>query len=149
MSNLNSTMKIRILLVDDEEKIINMLSRHFRFKGYEVYIAKNGREALEQLEQIKIDIIISDIKMPILSGIDLLRSVRRHYPMIHVIMITGYVTLDNVLACMRLGADSCIFKPFEDMDELDEAVDYATKNIKQWLDVLNTLADIKKQKEAV
>ena len=144
MSALNSTMKIRILLVDDEEMIIQMLSRHFRLKGYEIYTAKNGKEALEKLEEVKIDIIISDIKMPYLSGIDLLRSVRRHYPMIHVIMITGHVTLDNVLACMRLGADSCIFKPFADFSELDEAVNYAMKNIKQWLVVLNTLAGRKK-----
>lgn len=135
-------MKVQLLIVDDELEICDMLSRHFRYAGFDVETASNGIEALEKLENANIQIIISDIMMPEMDGVDLLRSVRKQYPMIHVIMITGYVTMENALGCMRHGADTCIFKPLEDLGELDGAVEKAVMSLKHWhekLKVLQTL----------
>jgi CheY-like chemotaxis protein len=125
----------RILIVDDEPDIRDALSRHFRFMGYQVDTAANGNLALEHMEKVKVDIVISDIMMPERDGIQLLREIRREYPMTHVIMMTGYVTQENVLACMRLGAQICILKPIEDMAELEDAVQIAVKALQRWKQV--------------
>ena len=63
--------------------------------------------------------------------------------MTHCIMITGYVTMENVLCCMRLGADTCIFKPLEDMKELENAVNMAVERLKHWQIKLKTLIKMK------
>lgn len=138
-------MKIRLLIVDDEADIREMLARHFRFLGLSVSTAENGREALEILRREKTDIVISDIMMPEMNGIELLRALRAEYPMVHSIMITGYVTLDNALACMRLGADTLIFKPLEDLKLLEDAVSKSAADLRHWVDLLKKLQTMKPQ----
>ena len=107
-------MNARLLIVDDEAEIRDMLSRHFRYLGFQVDTACDGIEAMEKLAEARTEVIISDIVMPRMNGVELLRAVRQQYPMIHTIMITGYMTLENALGCMRHGADTCVFKPLED-----------------------------------
>ncbi len=136
-------MKQQLLIVDDESEIRDMLSRHFRFAGYEVESAANGRQALEILSRIPIKVVISDIKMPEMDGISMLAEIRNHYPMIHAIMITGYVTLENALACMRNQADTVIFKPLNDLTELDTAVVKAFDDLKHWESKLLALRGMK------
>ena len=125
-------MSARLLIVDDEIEIREMLARHYRLKQQEVTLAADGHEALETLAQRRFDVVISDIKMPGMSGVDLLKVIRTEYPMIRVIMITGYVTLDHALACLRRGADTCVFKPLTDLGELDAAVDSAIEWLRRW-----------------
>lgn len=136
-------MKPKLLVVDDEVEIQEMLRRHFEYIGFNVKTVSNGAEALDVLEQIKIDVVISDIKMPVMDGIDLLRAIRNQFPMVHVIMITAYVSLDNALSCMRLGADTCVFKPLEDLGELEQAVEQALRAIKHWQKKLKELQTMK------
>lgn len=125
-------MNGQLLVVDDEAEVRDMLSRHFRLLGYGVQQAGNGEEALDVLGRAKIDVVISDIRMPSMDGVALLREVRRQYPMVRVIMITGYVTLENALACMRNQAETCVFKPIEDMAELEQAVEKAMESLARW-----------------
>lgn len=125
-------MKGRLLIVDDELEIREMLSRHFRMLGHQVELAGNGLEALEVLARERIDVVISDIRMPEMDGVALLREIRRQYPMVRTIMVTGYVTLENALACMRNQADTCIFKPLNDLGELEGAVDDALNRLSRW-----------------
>ena len=132
-------MKPQLLVVDDETEISDLLRRHFGYLGYEVTTADNGVRALRVLESKRMDIVISDIRMPGMNGIDLLESIRSEYPMIRVIMITGYVTQENILACMRLGAEACIFKPLEDLEELEGVVANTWKQIQRWWRVLAEL----------
>lgn len=132
-------MKARLLIVDNEPEIREMLSRHFRYLGFKVDVASDGVDALEKLTKDRTEVIISDIVMPRMDGVELLKIVRNEYPMIHTIMITGYVTLENALACMRYGADTCIFKPLEDLTELEEAVEVAVRWLKRWQEKLKTL----------
>ena len=132
-------MNARLLIVDDEIEICEMLSRHFRYLGFHVETASDGIEALEKLAKARTEVIISDIVMPQMDGVELLRTIRQQYPMIHTIMITGYVTLENALACMRHGADTCVFKPLEDLTELEEAVEFAVGRLKRWHEKLRML----------
>ena len=136
-------MSATILVVDDEADIREMLSRHFRYLGHEVETASNGVEAVERLAKSKIDILISDIMMPEMTGVELLKHVRSHYPMIRPIMITGYVTMDNALACIRYGADSCVFKPLNDLGQLENAVNNAAQRLSYWMDILRELRGMK------
>lgn len=136
-------MKKHILIVDDEQEIRDMLSRHFRLHGFDADTAEDGVRALEVLAQQTIRVVISDIKMPQMDGIALLREIREHHPMTRVIMITGYVTLDNALACMRNHADTCIFKPLDDLSELVHAVDRAFEHLEGWEQKLLTLQGMK------
>ncbi|MGM0419055.1 MAG: response regulator [Thermodesulfobacteriota bacterium] len=135
--------KARILVVDDEEEIRNSLSRHFEFDGYEVETAANGIKALEALEKKRFEVVITDIMMPEMNGVELLKHIRNDYPMTHSIVITGYVTMDNLLAALRYRADTCIFKPLEDMSELDDAVIKAVEDLKKWQKKLKELKGMK------
>ena len=142
-------MKKQLLIVDDESEIRDMLSRHFRFAGYDVESAAHGREALEILSRIPIKVVISDIRMPEMDGISMLEAIRQHYPMIRAIMITGYVTLENALACMRNQADTVIFKPLNDLTELDAAVVKAFAELKHWESKLLALRGMKPTESSV
>lgn len=130
---------IHMLIVDDEKEIREMLARHFRLNDYLVHMAENGRQAVDVLERERIDILITDLLMPEMSGIELLEYVREEAPMIHAIAITGYVTLENALSCMRLGADTIVFKPLEDLSELESAVQAAERDLHLWQTKLREL----------
>lgn len=134
---------ITLLIVDDEKDIREMLSRHFRYLGYQVTVAENGKEALEILSKDKFDIVISDIMMPEMNGVELLKNLRDHYPMIRPIMMTAYVTLENALACIRYGADACIFKPLEDLSLIENAVQEAANKVQYWVKILKELRALK------
>ncbi|RPJ80143.1 MAG: response regulator [Deltaproteobacteria bacterium] len=136
-------MKARILIVDDEAAIRDSLARHFRLKGYETATAENGLSALEKLSDLSFQVVVSDIMMPVMDGIDLLRRIRTEYPMTRVVMITGYVTLENALACLRNNADTCVFKPLDDLQELDTAVENAVAYLEHWKRKLVVLKGMK------
>ena len=132
-------MKGRLLVVDDEVEIRELVSRHFRHLGYQVLCAGNGRAALEVLEAERIDVVLSDIMMPDMNGIELLERLRQEYPMVRVVMMTGYVTQENLLACFRMGAETCVFKPLQDLQELETAIDRAFDHVNQWRKILARL----------
>ncbi|MFZ5570300.1 MAG: response regulator [Thermodesulfobacteriota bacterium] len=140
-------MKARILIVDDETAIRNSLARHYRLKGYEAETADNGISALAKLAEKPFQVVISDIIMPVMDGIELLRRIRLEYPMTRVVMITGYVTLENALACLRNNADTCVFKPLEDLGELDRAVEKAVAYLEHWKKKLMVLKGMKPSAE--
>ena len=128
-----------LLIVDDEANIAVSLANHFGFLGYEVVTATNGKEALRILGERKMNVVISDIVMPEMDGLDLLRAIREAHPMVRVIMITGYATLEHALTCKRLRADTIFFKPIEDISELEQAVVRAFDYITLWQGKLNEL----------
>ena len=107
----------RILVVDDERSMRELLAIVLRREGYEVLLADSGRAAIETLEKETIDILISDIKMPDLSGVDVLRAAKRIDQDILGIMVTAFASTDTAVEAMRLGACDYLSKPF-DMDLL-------------------------------
>ena len=88
-------------------------------------ITNDPYTALKMIHEGNYLIVISDIAMPGMTGIELLSRIKEYNGMIQVIMVTGYVTLDNILTCLRLGADDCFLKPLADLDNLKESVDEA------------------------
>ena len=143
MGSIDPLEQHNILVVDDEQQICDMLSRHLRFQGFPVDTASNGAEALERMSVKRYDLVITDIMMPVMDGVALLHEIRDQYPMVHCIIITGQITLDNILTCMRLSADYCIYKPLEDLGELEECVRKSLNQIEHWTRKLKTLRTLK------
>lgn len=116
--------KLNILIVDDDASIRNMLSIVLKKDDYKVFIAENGKSAIENLKKKKIDLIISDIKMPDISGIDLLRKIKTVNTAIPVIMITAFASTADAIEAMKLGAEDYVTKPFN-LDELKIVINKA------------------------
>ena len=102
-----------VLVVDDEEVVREGCRRVLTGKGYEISTAENGKQALEILAEEKIDIILLDLKMPIMGGEEVLEKTRTTYPDIPAIVITGHGTVDTAVGCMKKGAYDFITKPFQ------------------------------------
>ena len=103
----------RILVVDDERSMRELLAIVLRREGYEVLLDENGRAAIETLEREPVDILISDIKMPDLSGVDVLRAAKKIDQDILGIMITAFASTETAVEAMRLGACDYLSKPFD------------------------------------
>jgi len=106
-----------LLIVDDEQGIRQLLSLIFKRGGHEVRAAENGRKALEMLREEEADLIISDVRMPDIDGIELLRASRELSPDVGVVLMTAFATVETAREAFKLGADDFIQKPF-DVDEL-------------------------------
>lgn len=113
----------KVLIVDDELDILQLLSAHLTHKGYEVATARNGWEALEALERQGADIVITDMRMPGMSGTDLLRQVRERKPEIEVIVLTGHGTMENAIKALReSGGFDYLLKPLKDLTQLEKVI---------------------------
>jgi two-component system response regulator PilR (NtrC family) len=110
-------MKSRVLVVDDEESIREFLDIMLRKEGYEVTCAEDGAKALDLIKKKTFDLVISDLQMPNLTGIELLRQVRDSYPDLLFMMITAFGTTETAVEAMKLGAYDYITKPFK-IDEV-------------------------------
>ncbi len=104
--------KLSILVVDDENYVREALSNLLREHGHQVMGAGDGQLALGLLGQMPFDVILSDIKMPVLDGFSLLKEVKQAFPEVAVVMMTGYSQEFNVREALALGADDYISKPF-------------------------------------
>ncbi len=106
-----SSMEDRILIVDDEEVICNVLDRRLTREGFFCTTAHNGKEALNHFYKNSFSLIISDMKMPEMTGIELLQKVKAIDPKMKMIMVTAYPDIDLAVNAMRLGAYDFIIKP--------------------------------------
>lgn len=111
-------IKGKILIVDDEPNMRNILGTVLREEGYDIRIAADGIIALQLLKEAPADIVISDMRMPKLNGMELLREVKRLYPDSEVIMVTAYGTVETAVAAMKAGAYDYVLKPWETNDEI-------------------------------
>jgi two-component system response regulator PilR (NtrC family) len=110
-------MKARILVVDDEESIREFLDIMLRKEGYEVTCCEDGQKALDVLAKKSFDMVISDLQMPNVTGIELLKKVKDQYPDLLFMMITAFGTTETAVEAMKLGAYDYITKPFK-IDEV-------------------------------
>jgi len=106
-----------LLIVDDEQSYRQLLTLVFEGDGHSIRTAKNGREALEMLQVEPAEVIITDVKMPDMDGIELLRATREFLPDVGVVLMTAFATVDTAREAFKLGADDFIQKPF-DVEEL-------------------------------
>jgi DNA-binding NtrC family response regulator len=109
---------IKVMLVDDEAPFVETIAKRLSKRNLEVVPAFSGKEALELLEEDgQIDIVILDVKMPGMDGIETLREIKKNHPLVEVIMLTGHATVETAIDGMRYGAYDYLMKPC-DMETL-------------------------------
>ncbi|MGZ8209784.1 MAG: sigma-54-dependent transcriptional regulator [Burkholderiales bacterium] len=106
-------MSVRILIVDDEEIVIRSSTRILAGSGYDLETARDGAEALQKIAAGQYDVVVLDIMMPKVDGVEVLQRLKESHPDIEVIMFTGLAEIDTAVKCMKLGAFDYISKPFE------------------------------------
>ncbi len=110
------TNKLRVLILDDERQFTEELEEFFRNRGYKPYIANTGNEGMAVMERNPIDLLILDVRLPGINGLDLLKEVKVKYPSIEVIVVSAHGDMDTVISAMRLGAIDYLRKPFRQID---------------------------------
>ena len=115
----------RILVVDDEPGIRDLLTYELTSQGYHVTTARDGREALERVAKDHFNVIISDVKMPKMDGLETLEAIKKIDPDVEVIMATGFGTIETAVTAMKAGAYDFIQKPFQNIQELFALVEKA------------------------
>jgi two-component system response regulator (stage 0 sporulation protein F) len=103
----------KILIVDDDDGVRDMLADFFEVLGYWPIVARNGIEALEMLKQHVVELVISDIKMPVMNGIEMLKRIREAHGDLDVILITGYEPDYSRASVKEAGASDYLTKPFD------------------------------------
>lgn len=114
-------MDIKILLVDDESDFVETMAKRFGIRKMPIDTAQSGQEALELLATRDYDVVILDVRMPGMDGLETLREIREKNPLTEVIMLTGHASLEAGMQGMNLGAYDYILKP-ADFDELLDKV---------------------------
>lgn len=111
-------MTAKILIVDDEKAIRDSLKELLILEEYQVETAANGEESLEMMEKKEFDLVLLDIKMPGVSGVEVMRQVKKYYPDTKVIVLTGHGSLESAIEAIRSGAEDYMLKPYESSDIL-------------------------------
>jgi DNA-binding NtrC family response regulator len=106
-----------VLFVDDELDFLDTVVKRIQKRNVNAYGAKNGEEALALLQQRSADVVVLDVRMPGMDGLEVLKQIKRSYPLIEVIMLTGHASLEVAIEGMELGAFDYLMKPVE-IDDL-------------------------------
>jgi len=111
----------RILVVDDNRELREILEEYLKGEGDSVEGAKNGKEALEKYRENQYDLIITDLNMPEVSGMEFMKTIRQENDITEFVIITGYASMDSAVDAVKIGAFDYIVKPFR-MEELKVVV---------------------------
>jgi DNA-binding NtrC family response regulator len=112
---------LKMMLVDDEERFLATTRKLLEKKGFDVQTASSGGEALEMLRAAPVHVVILDVKMPGMDGVTTLREIKRRFPMIEVIMLTGHATVESAVDGLKSGAVDYLMKPADLEDLIDKA----------------------------
>ena len=118
--------KTRVLVVDDQPGMLRTTAMVLNRKGYDVDIAQNGSAALEKIKQTPFDVVLMDIKMPLMDGVETHKRIKQIRPDAVVMMMTAYAVEDLVQEALQEGAYGIVYKPLE-MEELLKLVDEIVK----------------------
>ncbi len=119
--------KIKILLVDDEKEFVETLSERIRMREHDSEVALDGEQALKKMEDEIPDVVVLDLKMPGIDGMEVLRRIRKAYPKVQVIMLTGHGSEKDEEEARKLGAFEYLEKPVE-IDKLMKKIKKAYKS---------------------
>ena len=111
---------IQLLLVDDEERFLTTTKILLEKRGIHIFSATNGFDAIKFMDAHRIDIVILDVKMPGMDGVAVLREIKKKYPLVEVIMLTGHATIESAIEGLKLGAFEYITKPFDMLDLVEK-----------------------------
>lgn len=108
-----TTQAIRVLLVDDEVDFSSTLAKRLQKRGLLVQTAESGDQALDTLRRVAVDVAVLDIRMPGMDGLETLRHMKKLFPLVEIILLTGHASLEAAVNGMELGAFDYLIKPVE------------------------------------
>ena len=117
---------VNVLIVDDEKDFVDMFSLRLKGQGQRVSTAASGQEALDVLDKQPVDVVVLDIRMPGMDGIDTLKEIKRRFPLVEVILLTGHGSTETAVDGMKLGAFDYLMKP-ADFDDIKIKLEKARK----------------------
>lgn len=117
---------LKVLLVDDEEDFVFTLAERLELRGIQAFTATSGDEALQLVEAESPPVVVLDVKMPGISGVEVLKQIKTSYPHIQIILLTGHGSTQDGIRGMRLGAFDYMMKPVE----IDELIDRMVEALK-------------------
>lgn len=118
----------KLLIVDDEVEICEFLKSFFEDRDFKVNVAHNGAQALDQVDLFQPEVVLLDIQMPGMDGLQTLKKIKELHPRVKVIMVTAVETQEKIEEAMRLGADNYITKPL--------SLEYLEKDVQDKIDIL-------------
>ena len=124
-----NTHQTRILVVDDEADVRLLLAREISDRGHEVVVAADSAQAMEEMGRGEFDVVLTDIRMPGMDGIDLAGWIKRTRPYTNVIVMTGYGSLESANSAVQVGAFDYLLKPFGEMDLVNSSIDRALRGV--------------------
>jgi DNA-binding NtrC family response regulator len=113
--------EMKMMLVDDEERFLSTTQKLLSKKGYDVLTASSGAEALEKLRLHNIHVVILDVKMPGMDGMETLTAIKKTFPLVEVIMLTGHATVESAVDGLKSGATDYLMKPTDVKDLIQKA----------------------------
>lgn len=123
---LEAALKIKLLLVDDEPEFLETLEKHLRRRKINTSVAEGCKVALDILEEQAIDVIVMDVSMPEIDGLQCLKKVKEKWPLIEVVILTGHASVKSGIEGMQSGAFDYCIKPIE-TQELVEKIELASQ----------------------
>jgi len=124
-----SELAVNVLVVDDNHDFLQMMQRKLNNMGYKVFTADDANKALAVINELPVDIVLTDYRMPVTNGLELIRHLKLHNPSLHVVMVTGYPTIEGAIEAVKLGAEEYLSKPFTD-EELSLCMNKAKERVR-------------------
>ena len=134
----------RVLHVDDDPQMTLLIAEYLKDYGYETTALHDPCEVIQQLPRLQARVVLLDIDMPRINGLELLKEIKTFDGGIQVVMLTGLVTMTTVLQSLRLGAEACFFKPVDQIEPLVDALADCFRKIDRWWVTLDDLSHRRK-----
>lgn len=132
-------MSANVLICDDDPTIGLILKAHLSSRGFDCTVVTGAAEALDILGHGRIQVLVTDLDMPGMDGIGLLRAMRAQGVITRSVVVTGYATIGNLTACLREGVVALVPKPLVGFTALDHAVDQAIAQMERWAEQMNAI----------
>src|SRR5471030_2589404 len=128
--------KYKILIVYNEEDVLCTLKKHLEQEGYIVETTQSAANAFEKVKSDKYHIVLINVEMPEMDGLELLREIKKYDPMTQIIMMTEFSTMDKILSSLEYGANDYIYKPLKNAEYVVSVIDHSVQKLERWREAI-------------
>ena len=128
--------KYKILIVDEKEQALATLKGHLEQEGYKVETTQSAIDAFKKVKSDKYHIVLIDIEMSEMDGLELLRKIKKYDSMTQIIMMTEHSTMDKILSSLEYGANDYIYEPLKSIEYVLSVIDYSVQKLERWREAI-------------